>query len=158
MYKYPLFLLLLTGTLLWASGQSSSADLIAADNVVITPSGMDGLLKKLPFKNVLLLDQRFDTSKLGYVKKAGNYKKLMTEGAFSHTVLETLQQQYSPAFDAASPYTLVVVLKDLWLQQTSEAEQEHHKIERSSESTSEFSSCTATFEAYAAAGNVYIPL
>jgi hypothetical protein len=54
-----------------ASGQSSSANLVAADAVVIIPTGTDGLLKKLPFRNLVVLDRRFDTLKLRYIKKAG---------------------------------------------------------------------------------------
>lgn len=158
MGKNSIFLILLTGMALAATGQKNASELIAAGAVVVQPSGTNGVLKKLPFKSLVVVDRRFDTSKAGYIKKGGSYKKLVTEQPFSQAMQAYLQQQYRTAFDSASPYTLVLVLKHLWLQEMSSAEQEHHKIRISSDANTLFSSNTSACEAYAVTGDTFIPL
>jgi len=138
--------------------QKNTEELVSASSVAVQPAGGHGILKKLPIRDLMIIDSRFDTTKIGYLKKGGSYKKISTGAPLRQTMQTFLAQQYSTLYDNASPYTLVLVVKNFWLQETSEAELLHRKIERSSENTATFSSCTATCEVYLANGSTYIPL
>lgn len=143
-----------------APAQKSTTALVAAGAYSIQPSGEDEVLKKLPFSGIRVIDARFDTSKVGYIsiRKNGSYKKLVAEAGLQQGMQAYLQKKYSAAFSSSSAYSLVLVVKHLWLQGTSDAEQEHYKIEQSSVATSTFSICTASCEAYVFTGETYVPL
>ena len=151
-----LFLLFaITGTTGFA--QKNVTELIHAGAAVIQPEARHGELKKLPFRSIRIIDSRFDTSKFGYVKR-GSYKKLTTGTALPQALETFLQTTYKLLFDATAPHEAVIVIKHLWLQETSSAEQDGRKMERSSQATQPFSSCTAVLELYLATGDAYRPL
>jgi hypothetical protein len=163
MYKYPILLLLLTGTMLLASGQSSSTQAIfpsldSLESVTIQPASLPAQVQRLPFHRLLLVDNRFDTSKVGYLKTGRHYKKLVTEMPFAARLQTFLNNKYDSLTDQTSALTLLIVVKDFWLQQASAAEQKKNKMAKASEATTEFANCTARFDVYMMMGDSYVPI
>ena len=68
--------------------QNNVSELIGSDSYKVEPFADNGVLKKLPFNKVVLIDSRFDTSKIGYTKKAGSYKKMVLETGMHPGVLK----------------------------------------------------------------------
>lgn len=111
----------------------------------------------LPFRNIILVDSRFDTSKAGYVKTGRSYKKVATEKPFAGTLQTFLNRKYQLPADTSLP-ALLIVIKKFWLQESSLAEQKAYKMAKASSTTSEFASCATGFDVYMVAEENYIPV
>lgn len=125
----------------------------------IKPGWNDSLSKALPFRAIEVWDRRFDTSKLGYIKRFAGFKKIITEGK-TETILQAyLNNRYKNNLQQSSCYDLLLVVKHLWLQETTDAQETNQKIVISSSSNDiYFSEAISVLEVYAKQDDKYIPL
>lgn len=66
---------------------------------------------KIPFKNISVIDERFDTSKIGYFRRGENfYYQLKLKTSWDRI----LNSYYRDILDNFSKYELVIVLKRYW--------------------------------------------
>jgi hypothetical protein len=68
---------------------------------------------KIAFKNILVIDERFDTSKIGYFRRAKNFYYQLKLKTCWDTILNNY---YSNVLDVSSKLELVIVLKHYWKQ------------------------------------------
>jgi hypothetical protein len=108
------------------------------------------LNSQLPFKMIEVVDARQDTSKLGFVRKGYNFKRLVTKESASQDLSAFLNNGLQTSFDKKSNTALLVVIKTLWLQ---ELEEIRYKDERGFGSK-----CTAVLDVYAKKSDEYVPL
>lgn len=71
--------------------------------------------KKLAFNHISIIDSRFDTTKVGYVRKGNSYKKLVLATDFSSAFENQLNNYLKSNFDSSKNATLLIVIKNLWL-------------------------------------------
>lgn len=71
-------------------------------------------LHKFPFKQIIVLDKRFDSSKLGYTNSGfiKGYSKITLDQSWS----ATLNSYFINNLDSSSNKSLIIVLKSFWLQ------------------------------------------
>lgn len=75
---------------------------------------------KLPFKNILVVDKRFDTTKTGYTHESiiNKYSRIILGKDWS----TILNNYFKSNLDSASQHTLVVIIQTFWLQSGTLAE------------------------------------
>jgi hypothetical protein len=112
--KQALFIIGFMGLALSSIAQRN--DIASASPVTIDVDGekYDGDVK-IPFRDIIVKDYRFDTSKLGYIKNS--VKKIVFNTPSSATFTSALNDYFSKSLDASSSKTLVIIVKTFWLQQ-----------------------------------------
>lgn len=68
--------------------------------------------KKLPFNHISIIDSRYDTAKVGYIKQGNSYKKLILSSRFFENQLNSALRSN---FDSSQKTSLLIVIKNLWL-------------------------------------------
>ena len=119
------------------------------------------LSAKLPFSSVRIIDARFDSTKLGYVKTTigHDYKKIVTKQSLSKTLEEYVNNRLSGNFNQPARENLLIVIKKLWLQQATQDEVNNKKMSMTSGPSGEgFGMCTPAFDVYVQKDSVYFPL
>jgi hypothetical protein len=76
---------------------------------------------KLPFKNIKIIDSRFDTSKIGYIPNADifadkrrSFKKMTLRGGNANAIENYYNDYYAGSF-AANDFELMIVMKRFWI-------------------------------------------
>lgn len=124
----------------------------------ITPAQLS-YEKKLPVNHIRIIDGRYDTTKIGFAVKGGNYQKVTVNGGFRSGVEQTLNSSLAANFDASSNQSLVIVIKKYWLKETNYAEKENRKmVVANMDMMRSFSECNAKLEVYLEKENVYYPV
>jgi hypothetical protein len=115
--------------------------------------------KKLPFNQIEIIDNRFDTTKVGYVGKNGTYKKLIVPAGLQSSLDIILNGSLADNFDPAKNQSLLVVIKRLWLKETSQAETAKRKMTLADNAALlKFSACSFKLEVYLKKEDNFIPL
>lgn len=73
---------------------------------------------KLPFNSIEIKDFRFDSTKLGYIKRGG-IKKIVVKNGVANGLTSFMNAYFKKNLDSSSGKTLVIVLRHLWLQEGS---------------------------------------
>ena len=75
---------------------------------------------KLPFKQILVIDKRFDTTKTGYTDDnlSNKYSRIVLEKEWS----VILNNYFRSNLDEGSAHTLVIIIQTFWLQSGTLAE------------------------------------
>jgi hypothetical protein len=157
-FKYT-FLFLFT-TLLISSAlfsQMQLSDLKKSKLHTVKPVPIEWGGKTLPFKNVVVVDSRFDTSKLGYIKDFRYYEKLHTPDALPETLQQTINT-YQRLGDSSSAPSLYIFIKHLWLQQSSYNELSKQKLSNGYLENVGYVACSAVLECYMQKDSFYYPL
>lgn len=141
-----------------ATAQSNTEYFKKIKSFTVQPSTDEEITNKLPFSKIEVKDFRFDTTKAGYVRTGYKYKKLVTKNNISSSFEALLNKQFASHFDKGSKYHLLLVIKHLWLQETSDAEESNAKIAMQSDFLKNYSLGKATIEVYAKDQESYIPL
>lgn len=73
------------------------------------------LTEKLPLKDIVVLDYRYDTSKIGYVENGGGsgVSKIQLKQSWS----EILNNYFKKSLDTSSGQTLFIVIRSFWMQE-----------------------------------------
>lgn len=71
---------------------------------------------RIPFAKIKVLDNRYDTTKLGYERSKGRDYKITVDGGFEKRMSNYLESYYKNNLDPSSSRTLLVVVKKLWMQ------------------------------------------
>jgi hypothetical protein len=126
-------------------------------SLIVQPAFTSASVESIPIHEIIITDNRFDTSKIGYVKKGRSYKKLITEKSLAATLQQSLNKKYGlPANNFAT--TLLIVIKKYWLEEASLAEQKDYKMAKASETTVEQATCVFGFDVYLVREKSYIPV
>lgn len=139
--------------------QSQLSNLKQAKIHILEPKPIEGGEKTLPFKKVVVIDNRTDTSKLGYMMDSRFYRKLHTQGSLVETVEKLIGDVPKKVEDTANVGTLYIFIKHLWLQQTSGRELSKQKLSHGFvNDDSLFATCKATLECYVQQDSLFYPL
>lgn len=91
-----------------------------------------GLLKyageNLPFKNIIVIDNRFDTSKIGYKQSGKGYQRIHTLKSLAGTMQQSMNDAIKTKADTNSSKSLYVFLNHFWMQETTASEFSNRKI------------------------------
>ncbi len=102
-------------------GQNVNPDILPKIKLTLSANGQQSPEIKLPFSGIRILDNRFDTSKLGFAptfqiiknkKKAG--RKIIVEGGVQNSLEKYYNNVYQNSF-SNSKLKLLIVLKKLWI-------------------------------------------
>jgi len=146
-FKYPIFCLLAFLLSVPVSGQPQLTDLKKAKTHTLQPAPIEWGEKSLPFKKVVVVDSRFDTSKLGYIMGRRHYEKLHTSGPLAEAIQQTINTYQKPGNSLHVP-TLYIFIKHLWLQQASSKEFNKQNVSSGLTNDTFFVACKATLECY----------
>lgn len=109
---------------------------------------------KMPFKEIIVKDYRFDTTKYGYIRVKGTRK--MVFDVNSSVAFSTLANNYFKAhLDPAADKSLVIVIKTFWLQQGTVDLESDEKIYENWGWDDKTGACHASFDVFAASNNEY---
>jgi hypothetical protein len=104
---------------------------------------------RIPFERIIVIDKRFDTLKIGYVRTALEYKKLVLDNGFSTSLEHYLNKRFEPVHNNRN---LVVFIKSLYLQgvplEELTKETDLEKITRTSQ-------CILKADIYSYSNNIY---
>ena len=103
-------------------------DLKNSETYIIHPNALKWDNKSLPFKNVVVIDNRFDTSKLGYIKDSRKYEKLNLTNGLPGTMQQVIHSTLQNNMDASSNSSLYIFINHLWIQPTTEMEFSKQKL------------------------------
>jgi hypothetical protein len=109
----------------------------------------DKKLFRIPFERIIVIDKRFDTSKIGYVRTAFEYREAVLNKSFSTSLEHYLNNRFESAHNSRN---LVVFIKSLWLQEvrlgeiTKETELDEKK---------NISQCIVKADIYSFSDNIY---
>jgi hypothetical protein len=151
--KHFLFLLTVLTSVLFATAQKPPEEPSKLASHKLPIGKLLHTLLQTTRQNIELLDARPDSSKIGYAPARGNsYNKLTADENFT----DFFQKRTSaPNTDEA----YLFVLRKLWLQQTTAAEQQQSKIVmQQAEANKPYSRCYARIEVYKKRGSMYTPL
>ena len=113
----------------------------------------------LDYKSIKIIDARFDTTKIGYVKSGKQFKKIVTEGSLSVALENHLNNQLKKQLNESAKQNLLIIIKKLWLQQTNTDElDDKKKLRTYASAEGEFGMCTSAFDVYLEKDSFYIPL
>jgi hypothetical protein len=112
--------LIIAGLLFLAPGlvcfSQKKNDLAAAGSFTLNPGDekYDGK-EKLPFRNIIVRDYRFDSTKLGYINN--KVRKIVFRSTSSSEAFTTILNGYcSNILNPAAEKTMVIIIKSYWLQ------------------------------------------
>jgi hypothetical protein len=113
---------------------------------------------RLPFKNIIALDYRHDSSKLGYVDKFCNdavYCKIRLSANWS----AYLNNYFKGNLDPSSPHTLVIAIRSFWMQEGILDEMTDKKVVWQNWSSKDgLGTCKAAIDVFVKTGNDLVAL
>ena len=134
-------------------------DLKNSETYIIHPNALKWDNKSLPFKNVVVIDNRFDTSKLGYKKVFSKYQKMKTTKGLAETIQQKIHTAIQNSMDTLSSGSLYIFINHLWIQQTTNRELSKRRISQPNTNyDTNFVSCNATIESYILDKELFYPL
>lgn len=104
------------------------------------------IAKRLPFKNVEIIDSRFDRCKIGYLLH-NNYKALFIKPNLSKGLERILNGSLRSNLDLSANSSLLIVIKNLWLRQPLERKESNPRDE-----------CISKMELYLKTDTAFYPL
>jgi hypothetical protein len=104
---------------------------------------------RIPFEKIIVIDKRFDTSKIGYVRTTLEYKKLVLDNSFSTSLEHYLNKRFEPVHNDRN---LVVFIKNLYLQGVPV---EELTKETDLEKATRTSQCILKADIYSCSENIY---
>jgi len=78
-------------------------------------SGLSTVSASIPFKEIIVKDYRFDTTKIGYITN-GEINKIVLQGNSSFYFTKILNEYFQNNLNSSSDKSLLIILKTLWLQ------------------------------------------
>lgn len=111
--------------------------------------------EKIPFKAIEVIDFRYDTTKIGYIKQSG-YAKIVFPESSSASLTRILNSCYSINLKPDSEKTLIILIKSLWLQEGYLEMSPEDKIKHGTESN--IGTCVADIEAFSLTDSLLQPL
>ena len=148
----------LAGLLVQAAAQKNVSELSAAEFFWLSPAAPELRVNHLPAHSIHITDSRFDTSKIGYVRR-NTYKKLAVPGGLAGGMKHILDQRFRYSLISTSPYKLVIFVKNFWMQENTLPEIHGYKFDLGGEaSSSHLLTLNASCEVYLSQEEVYIPL
>ena len=139
--------------------QLTVSDLKNSETYIIHPNALKWDNKSLPFKNVVVIDNRFDTSKLGYIKDSRKYEKLNLTNGLPGTMQQVIHSTLQNNMDASSNSSLYIFINHLWIQPTTEMEFSKQKLyETDINNDTSFVQCNATLESFIHKDDFFYPL
>jgi hypothetical protein len=113
MQRLLIICLLLTVSM--GSFSQKKADLSTAGTFVLDVGGekYEGK-EKIPFKDIIVRDYRFDSTKLGYINN--RVRKIVLKNTSSLAFTSALSEHYKDVLNPAAEKSLVIILKSYWLQ------------------------------------------
>lgn len=113
--------------------------------------------QKLPLSFIRVVDDRQDTSKVGYATRRKYYEKVLLAGGVQASVQRMLNS--TAGLDSSAPLSLLIVVRRLWLNEPTVSETSRHSTNRPTKGFIHFySECAAKLEVYAQQGDAFIPL
>jgi hypothetical protein len=117
---------------------------------------------KIPFKEIIVKDYRFDTTKYGYIRLRGT-RKIVFDSNSSVAFSSVVNNHFKTQLDSSSDKSLIIVLKTYWLQQGTddlygdEKIQERGSIRSADEvpGSHESGACYASLDVFAGVNNMY---
>lgn len=156
-------LLLLFSALSIAAGAQNvqpEPSALTASEINIKPFA-DTSGKVLPFRQIKIIDARFDTSKLGFIPRSHTeskaYKKLTVKNGLQKTLEAFLNHHYQNSFTPSENKTLLIVVKTFWLHQIRLSEKTGNKFVRK-QSSPEISEAVTKLEMYVEKDGAYAAL
>ncbi len=111
---------------LFAFAQNEERDVLNPDQLTVKEFKLEALQLapsdiKLPFKNITILDSRFDTSKIGYIPNADNlagkknaFRKMILRGGNGFALQTYYNDYYAESF-TPNDFELLIVMKRFWV-------------------------------------------
>lgn len=113
--------------------------------------------EKLPFGEITVSDGRFDTTKIGYLKKKKKDRKLVTEGGLATAFQQLLKDAVNSDPSAIPLPSVWMVIKRFWLRPPTDAD--YKKLYRDDERPGKsFWAWSVKLELYAGTAGLYTPL
>ncbi len=142
------------------NAQDSNPDILPNEKLKLIVERIAPAEIKFPFSSIKIIDNRFDTSKLGfrsvyqlirYKKRAG--RKIIVEGGLANTLEGYYNEFYEKSF-SATDLKLLVVIKKLWLSKIDDEKNKDMDIVKNNK-TNSFLYCK--WEYYFNKGDKYYP-
>jgi len=111
--------------------------------------------EKIPFKNILVKDYRFDSTKLGFIHSFGGYKKIKFSSTSSNSFTNHLNKYFENNFDNTSGNNLLIVLKNYWFEQPDRTLEEDPKLEDVNPGNVIFALCHTDMEVFCGKEDIY---
>ena len=117
--------------------------------------------EKIPFKEIIIRDLRFDSSKLGYVRHY-SINKVVAPGPISEYLTTQLNHYFRYNLTPTSEKKLIIIVKTLWLQENAlrltNITDKDNKLRFESGKGENTGACVADFEVFSNNGVVFQPL
>ena len=115
--------------------------------------------KALPFKNVVVIDNRFDTSKLGYKKVFKDYERVRTKQSLAESIQLGMNAAIQNEVNTNGKGSLYIFINHLWMQQTTGGELSERKIsEGTGNNDTNVVVCNIVLETFILEDDQYFPL
>jgi len=158
MYRFILFLTF-SFISFGAFTQLTVKDLKDSKTYLLHPDDLKWNKKLVPFNNIIVIDNRFDTTKLGYKKESRKYEKLNLENGLAGTMQQMIHSTLQANMDASSNSSLYIFVKHLWIQPTTELEFAKQKLyDAGMDNDTSYVSCKATLESFILKDDLFYPL
>lgn len=97
-------------------------------NYTVEPGILKYSGENLPFKNIVVVDNRFDTSKIGYKKATKGYDRMRTPKSFAETIQQRMNDAIINEADTNSSGSLYIFINHFWMQETTVSEFSNRRI------------------------------
>ena len=118
-------------------------------------------VEKIPFKEIIIRDFRFDSSKLGYIRNYG-INKVVTPGSSSEYLTTKINHYFRNNLIPSSEKKLIIIIKTLWLQgnalHLTNISDKDNKLKIESGVGENTGACVADFEVFSNNGVEFQPL
>lgn len=108
--------------------QKNQSEISKLDLYVLDETAREPKKNLLPFSAFQIVDLRFDTTNIGFIKDRLKYRSIVTRNKFDSEIETKLNKKYKNYLDSSSGKTLVIFIKHFWLHETSNAKQANEKI------------------------------
>ncbi len=107
-YLYFLFTQICFLPISYSQTRNLSQEIVKPSELVIS--------HPLNYNSIKIIDARLDTTKIGYIKRNKEYKKIVTEGPLSFVLQHHLNNQLQKQLNVSANQNLLIIIKKLWLQ------------------------------------------
>ncbi|HEX7906359.1 MAG TPA: hypothetical protein VF487_20940 [Chitinophagaceae bacterium] len=111
--------------------------------------------EKIPFKNIIVKDYRFDSTKLGFIHAFGGHNKIKFSSSSSNSFTNYLNKYFENNFDNTSGKSLLIVLKNYWFEQPERPIEEDPKLEDVNPDNVIFALCHTDMEVFCGKDDIY---
>lgn len=152
MFRILIGMLLFLGITVMAFSQEKKNQLPADFTITLDLSGKKTKKTgRLPFKNIIVKDYRFDTTKIGYYRTR---TQIALNAPPSVAFTSSLNEYFHDLLDPASEKAMVIIVKTFWLQQEYDVTENNVGIKSGNfYFPSGNAVCVADFEVFSQTGN-----